>query len=136
MCGAVTVEVSPVSPELHACHCEMCRRWTGTALVELDVLARDMQFSGPVKSYTSSSWAERAWCDTCGSTLWYKVTLPERERYAVSAGLFEDAGGFALTKEIFIDSKPGGYAFAGDHTRKTKREVEAMFASFGEGDQQ
>ena len=135
MCGAVTLTVTPAIQELHACHCEMCRRWTGSAFVEVDVLSDAMRFSGPVKTIKSSDWAERAWCDTCGSNLWYKITLPGHERYSVSAGLFDDAGGFALTKEIYIDRKPGGYALSGVHETKTKAEVEAMFASFGEGDQ-
>lgn len=34
--------------------------------------------------------------------------------------------------EIYIDRKPAGYSFAGDHERKTKQEVEASFASFSE----
>ncbi|OSP54436.1 GFA family protein [Pseudoruegeria sp. SK021] len=136
LCGAVVVSATPAKAELHACHCEMCRRWTGSALIEVDVDPAQLQVTGPVKTFRSSDWAERAWCDTCGSTLWYKLTLPGHERYAVSAGLFDAAGDLPLTKEIYIDCKPGGYAFAGDHQTMTKQEVEAMFASFGEGDQQ
>lgn len=134
MCGAVSLEVTPEKRELHACHCEMCRRWTGTAFVEIDVAAPDLSVEGPVKTITSSDWAERAWCDACGSTLWYKVTLPGHERYAVSAGLFDNAGGFALAKEIYIDCKPDGFSFAGVRHTETKSEVEAKFASFAEGD--
>ena len=29
VCGAVTVTLVPALPELHACHCDTCRRWTG-----------------------------------------------------------------------------------------------------------
>lgn len=133
LCGAVTLRVVPAKQELHACHCEMCRRWTGSALVEVDVLPEGLEVAGPVKTFVSSDWAERAWCDTCGSTLWYKLTLPGQERYSVSAGLFEDAGGLELTREIFIDCKPRGYGFAGTHEVMTKAEVEAMFADFDSG---
>ena len=38
-----------------------------------------------------------------------------------------------LKTEIYIDVKPAGYAFAGDHEIKTKAEVEAGFAAFVEG---
>lgn len=136
MCGAVTLEVTPKAPELHACHCETCRRWTGSAFIEIDVAPEHLKVTGPVKARQSSDWAERAWCDECGSILWYHLTVPGREFYAVSAGLFENSGGFELTKEIYIDRKPEGYAFAGKRTIMTKHEVEALFASFGEGDQQ
>lgn len=134
LCGAVTLRVVPDRDDLHACHCEMCRRWTGTALVEIGVPPEGLTVSGPVKAFTSSDWAERAWCDRCGSTLWYQVTLPGREHYAVSAGLFDNAGGFALAKEIYIDCKPEGYAFAGAHERLTKAETEAGFAAIAEGE--
>ncbi|WP_236545280.1 GFA family protein [Tropicimonas marinistellae] len=136
LCGAVSVRVRPTRPELHACHCEMCRTWTGVALVEIDVAPKDFEASGPIKRFTSSDWAERAWCDACGTTLWYKLTIPGREHFAVSAGLFPDAGNFPLTKEIYIDRKPAGYAFAGDHLRQTKQQFEASLASASQGETQ
>jgi hypothetical protein len=46
----------------------------------------------------------------------------------LSAGLFDDFAGLALGKEIFIDDKPAGYAFAGERPRLTGAEVVAMFA--------
>lgn len=137
LCGAVTLELRPQKPELSACHCEMCRRWTGSALLVIEVEPEDLDVTGPVKSYASSDWAERAWCDTCGSTLWYKLTLPGKEHFAVAAGLFDDAGGLVLKEEIFIDAKPAGYAFAGTHGTRTRAEMEAMMAEMaggGDGD--
>ncbi len=134
MCGAVTLEFEPKEPELHACHCDMCRRWTGSAFLEIDAVPGSLTHQGPVKSYTSSDWAERAWCDTCGSTLWYHLTLPEHDFYAISAGLVDDAGGLSLTKEIYIDCKPDGFAYAGEHLVETKAEIEAKFASFNAGE--
>ncbi len=136
MCGAVTLRARPKKPELHACHCSSCRRWTGSAFVEIDVAPADLKAEGPVKSRVSSDWAERAWCGECGSILWYHLTVPGQEYYAVSAGLFPDAGGFELAKEIYIDCKPGGYSFAGERKTLTKHEVEALFASSAEGDPQ
>jgi len=132
LCGAVTVDVTPIDSELHACHCGMCRAWTSSALVGMAVSPDGMKFDGPVKSRTTSDWAARDWCDNCGSTLWYRVTIPDHEFYHVSAGLFANAGGLALTKEIFIDRKPSGYAFAGDHELKTQAEMEAIFAAMGD----
>lgn len=134
MCGAVSLSLIPKQDELHACHCEQCRKWTGSAFVEIDAAKNTLEYDGPVKSYTSSDWAERAWCDRCGSTLWYKLTIPNNEFYGVAAGLFENAGNFTLAKEIYIDCKPDGFSFVGDHLTQTKSEVEALFASFGDGE--
>ena len=133
LCGAVTVAFEPKAPQLSACHCEMCRRWTGSAFLEIDATPGSLEFSGPVKSYASSDWAERAWCDDCGTTLWYHLTIPGHDYYSVSAGLVDDAGGLELKTEIYVDVKPDGYAFAGEHETKTKAEVEAGFAAFVEG---
>ncbi len=38
------------------------------------------------------------------------------------AGVFDDAEAFSLAGEIYIDSKPAGYGFVGDHPRLTEQE--------------
>ena len=138
LCGAVTVRATPAEPHLHVCHCGMCRNWTGLAFMGFAVAPGAMQAEGPVKSRAFSDWAERAWCDDCGSTLWYRVTAagPMQGTTYLAAGLFENAGGLTLASEIYIDRKPEGYAFAGDHPVRTQAEVEATFASPPEGDAQ
>ena len=128
LCGAVRLSVVPSVPELHACHCEMCRRWTGSAFVEIDVAPADLTVTGPVKARATSDWAERAWCGDCGSKLWYRLTVPGQEFYAVSAGLFPDGGGLPLTREIYADCRLPGVEFAGAHPRLSKAETEAGFA--------
>ncbi len=85
---------------------------------------------GPVKLFTSSDWAERAFCETCGSALWYRITLPGamHGQTQMAAGLFDDAAGTELKLELYIDRKPHGYAFAGERRQMTGAEVEAMYA--------
>lgn len=128
LCGAVTVKMKPKQPELHACHCGMCRRWTGSAFLEIDAAPGTLTAEGPIKSFPSSDWAERAHCDTCGTPLWYRLTDPKTDFHAVSAGLFDDLGGFALTKEIYVDRKPEGFAYVGNHLRMTEKEFMATIA--------
>lgn len=43
--------------------------------------------------------------------------------YTMSVGAFDDQGPFRLVREIFIDRKPDGYAFVGDHERWTEAET-------------
>lgn len=134
LCGEVTVSLTPAKTSLGACHCEMCRRWTGSAFVTIGAAPGSLSVTGPVRTFKSSDWAERSFCGTCGSTLWYHLVIPGHQAHFVAAGLFDDAGGLTLDDEIYIDSKPAGYGFAGDHKRMTKAEVEATFASYGEGE--
>lgn len=136
MCGAVTVTMVPAKPEIHACHCGMCRRWTGSALFAVDAAPGTLMADGPVVAFASSDWAERARCGACGSPLWYRLTLPDTDFHAVSAGLFENAADFPLTKEIFVDRKPEGYALAGDHLRMTEAEYLASIGVSAEGEGQ
>ncbi|MDU8910148.1 GFA family protein [Aestuariicoccus sp. MJ-SS9] len=124
LCGAVTVTATANAvPRLRACHCDMCRRHTSGAFfsIEADVV----QIDGPARSFRSSDWAERGFCGTCGSTLWYG-TVADGVRN-LSAGLFDNAGGGEMKIEFFADRCPHGYALAGDHRRLSSAETEALF---------
>lgn len=131
MCGAVAFEAEVETSESHACHCAMCRRWTGSAMIAVTVPDGGVRFEGAehVRTIRSSDWAERAWCDRCGSGLYYRITLegPMKGTYEFCLGLFDDASDLPLTGEIYIDRKPSSFAYAGEHATMTEAEVEAMF---------
>lgn len=131
LCGAVTVKSTMTTPDLRACHCDMCRRQNSGAFVSVSNDVQDVQATGPVEVYRSSEWAERAFCRTCGSTLWYGTTHDGARN--LSAGLFENAAGGTLKMEFFADNCPQGYAFAGDHKKLTASETIALFAPEEEG---
>jgi hypothetical protein len=76
--------------------------------------------------YASSPWAERGFCRRCGSSLFYRLT--ETNQYIVNMGAFPDNSPFHLAGEIYVDEKPAGYHFAGDHPRLTGAE---FLASIG-----
>lgn len=130
LCGAVGVEAVPKRAHVEACHCDMCRRWGGVAFVGLG--CEDVSFTGEenIARYRSSDWAERGFCKTCGSNLFYRF-LPA-DNYSVTAGLFDDLPGFTLHEEIFVDEKPGYYSFAEETVKKTGAQVieEAKAAGF------
>ena len=127
LCGAVTVEATPVRSAIVACHCDMCRRWTSAMYMAVQV-EPEFKATGPVKEYTSSDMASRAFCDTCGSNLWFRITEdgPMHGQVQMAAGLFENAGGGALRLELNIEGKPKGYAFAGERRQMTHAEEMAM----------
>ncbi|MEM7078069.1 MAG: GFA family protein [Pseudomonadota bacterium] len=125
LCGAITFVADEVETHVHACHCAMCRGWTGGPMMAAAV--GSVTFSGDtLKRYESSLWAERGFCSECGSSLFYR--LKEPEIYLLATGVFDDAEQFSVTGEIYIDEKPGGYDFAGDHPRLTGEE---FLASMG-----
>ncbi|MEZ5911034.1 MAG: GFA family protein [Paracoccaceae bacterium] len=131
LCGAVEFVATDVASEFGGCHCKMCQRWAGSALLALTVKDEAIRFTGRehIATFASSEWAERAWCSKCGSGLWYRVTSgPHQGAYEIPIGLFDETHGLTMTREIFIDRKPEGYAFAGDHKRMTEAEVLALYA--------
>jgi hypothetical protein len=93
--------------------------------------ADNIVVDGPAKSYQSSEWAERGFCEVCGSTLWYATTGDGVRNLA--AGLFDNAGDAPLKLEFFADAAPSGYALAGDHRKMSIKETEALFGPY-EGD--
>lgn len=131
MCGGVRFTARNVEHEMGACHCSMCRRWTGVAFVGFGVAEADLTVEGAenVAAYVSSDWAERCFCKTCGSTLWYHLTIPDQaQSHFVAVGLLEDSSGMRIGHELFFDKKPESFAFAGE----TKKTTEAEFlASVG-----
>jgi hypothetical protein len=122
LCGAVRFTTESCAAEYHACHCAMCRRWSGGAPF-FATHAEGVRFEGDenLGRYASSEWAERGFCKQCGSTLFY--FLKPAQSYMVSIGAFDDPGAFRLAREIFIDKKPSSYALSGDHPRWTEAET-------------
>lgn len=127
LCGAVRFTARLPHRNFGACHCEMCRRWTGSALLGISVPAENLVWRGEeqVARYQSSPWAMRAWCRTCGSHLYYRVTAPgpHSETYELPVGLLDDASGLTMTNEIYIDMKPDSWAFAGEDRHLMTRQA-------------
>lgn len=127
LCGAVRFSASGVESSYHACHCGMCRRWSGSPLMAASVDGVEFQGEDDIVRYASSEWAERGFCGRCGSNLFYY--LKPADRYVMSVGAFDDAEAFQLIGEIFVDHQPRGYRFAGKLSRMTEAEVLAQFSA-------
>ncbi len=131
LCGAVTASGTLSRPMVRACHCDMCRRQTSSMFMSIALDPDSIEVAGPVTRFRSSEWAERGFCATCGSTIFYS-TLHDGARN-MAAGLFDNAGGAPLKLEFFADRCPQGYALAGDHRKMTTEETIALFAPTEEG---
>lgn len=125
--GAVTFVAEEVETEMEVCHCGQCRRWSGSPIMAASVGRVDFRGAEHIRRYDSSEWAERGFCQECGANLFYR--LKQADKYVLWVGAFDDQAPFRLTGEIYVDDKPPGYAFAGDHPRLTGAE---FLASIGE----
>lgn len=125
VCGSVVIAATFAQTAVEACHCDTCRRWSaGPLLVVSD--GRDVEISGDeLRTYASSDWAERGFCGRCGTSLFFRTL--DGEYFALSATVVDGLGDTALTREIFIDSKPGWYALAGNADKMTGAEFLAQF---------
>lgn len=131
LCGAVRFTATDVPTSFGACHCEMCRRWNGSALLGVTVPAGSVTFEGEIAEYQSSSWAKRGFCPKCGTGIFFRVTQdgPYADEVELPIGLFDDPNGFEMVSEIYIDHKPDSFAFAGEGRKTmTRADCVAKFA--------
>ncbi|MCP3984401.1 MAG: GFA family protein [bacterium] len=126
LCGAVTFTAREVVTEIHACHCGMCRKWSGAPGLGASVGSVEFDGGENIAAYESSAWAERGFCKTCGTNLFYR--LKESDHQIIWVGAFDDASAFRLAGEIYIDEKPEGYSFEGNHPRQTGAEFMASLS--------
>lgn len=128
LCGAVSLHVRHDKPTMSACHCSICRRWNAGPYMTLECHeAPRIEGAEHVRTYASSEWAERGFCSQCGTHLFYR--LAQGEFYAVSAGLFAEAGNWPFELQVFVDEKPDNYRFADATKEMTGEEVFKAFSS-------
>ena len=136
LCGAVRYDIASDLSQIGACHCEMCRRWSGGVYMAVKAAGADVTLTGTehIGAYNSSDWAERGFCKTCGSSLYYRVTLdgPHKDTYHFASGTLDDHDGLTLTEQLFIDLKPDGYGFTQKTHDMTAAQIEEMFAGIAE----
>ena len=127
LCGAVTFKAALKNEEVGACHCSMCRQWSGGVFLAIGyegtLVFEDTDALGV---YKSSDWGERGFCTRCGSSLFWRTH--DESHGVVSAQAVSALASPALTGEIFVDSKPDYYNFREDTRKMTGAEVMAMFA--------
>ena len=111
LCGDTRFIAKSAEKSIGACHCDMCRKWGGGPLIGVHC-GSDVSFSGEenISIYSSSGWAERGFCKSCGSHLFYR--LKESMHHFIPAGLFEDENQFVLERQSYIDEKPPYYSFS------------------------
>lgn len=128
LCGAVQFTANNMSKEAGACHCNMCRKWGGAALMVVDC-GSEVSFEDDknISVFDSSEWGERGFCSRCGSHLFYK--LKQNQQYMMPVGLFEDDEDLIFEHQVFIEEKPAYYSFSNETKNMTGEELFAQFSS-------
>jgi len=126
LCGSITISAKSESNSVGACHCKTCRRWGGGPFMEIDCgQAVTIDGDEHLSVFNSSDWAERGFCNKCGSHLFYR--LKGTGQHMVPIGLFDDRDDLAFTHQVFIDEKPSYYHFGNETKDMTGAEIFAMF---------
>lgn len=120
LCGAIEV-TAPDKSTYSACHCTTCIKWNGGPYFAT-YCGSDVTFTGTSEPtrFASSEWAERGFCPSCGTHLFY--FLAPKSAYILSVGLFPDVE-FEMDRQVFIEEKPTHYALANDTPKLTKADI-------------
>jgi hypothetical protein len=115
LCGAVRFSATLAKPEIDACHCGMCRRWSGGVFLSVPASTLSVDNEDALGIFASSDYGERVFCRHCGTSLFWRMR--DGSHAVVSMQALDDQSGLTFVEEIFIDDKPAAYAFA-NPTRK------------------
>lgn len=130
LCGAVTLIAQKLSPEVGVCHCSTCRKWNGGPFFATSCDSVDIQGLDKVSLFQSSDWAERGFCQNCGTHLFYR--LKDNQQYILPVDLFDLDQELQLSHQVFIDEKPDYYSFANKTENLTGAQVFAQFQTPGQ----
>ena len=126
LCGAVTFQALSKEGNVGACHCKMCRTWSGGVLFAVED-AHELRIEGEANLgvYKSSDWGERCFCKNCGTNLFWRSE--QFGHTAVMAGNIIEEDKLRFAQQIYIDQKPGYFSFSEPTMKMTEAEFTAQF---------
>jgi len=109
LCGAVTWAVEGELKLAHACHCNMCQKFHGTAYGAYASVSEDgfrwTSATDLIQKYRSSETGTRTFCSRCGSTV--PTHYEQMKSFGVALGSLEGSGfDPGPLPHIFADSNP------------------------------
>lgn len=113
-CGKVRYRADGISPEITECHCSQCRKQAGHRYATVDAKADNLKIEGSdnITWFRSSPAAERGFCSSCGSNLFWKSSTDDE--MAILAASIDDASEFRMTGHIFVNDKGAYYEIPDD----------------------
>ena len=112
LCGAITFELSGEPLWVAHCHCESCRRQTGS------IPATFVGYQADQVNYNNTEPAEfesspqifRGFCANCGSAIHYRPQ--QDEEIHLYLGVFDDPSRYRAERHVFYDEHIRGYEMA------------------------
>ncbi|MGB7244616.1 MAG: GFA family protein [Sulfitobacter sp.] len=105
LCGAVRFRVSGKLPDPTACHCTICRKFSGHFEASTDVPKTALTIDGAdqISWFASSAKVRRGFCATCGSSLFFDPNF--HDWIGISMGAFDGLTETKLGRHIFVADK-------------------------------
>ena len=109
-CGQVRFELADKPTWVIACHCDECKKRTGSdyGVSVMTASANVAKFDGETKTYTrkgdSGSDVHYEFCPQCGTTVRWKVAYLSGKE-ALAAGAFDDISALGIAGEMYTDFK-------------------------------
>jgi len=108
LCGAVRFEVEQLFLRASHCHCERCRKHSGTAVcTQARVLRKQFRLlrgEDLIRVYGKGEGAVKAFCVTCGSSL-FGGEWPDGPQVSIRMGTFDDDPGIRPQCHTFVDDR-------------------------------
>jgi len=107
LCGGVTYKIQGSLRPIVACHCHQCRKTSGHYVAATQADRDDVAIHGnALRWFRSSETAERGFCGTCGSNLfWRRLGNPN---ISIWAGTINGPTGLRMESQLYTE-------YAGDY---------------------
>jgi len=112
LCGGVTFELTGELRGVIHCHCGQCRKTSGHYWAATRAKDEQIKFirDETLTWFKSSDFAERGFCNRCGSSLFYRANGEEGP--AIAAGCIEGATDLPSLRHIYVKDKGDYYEIA------------------------
>ena len=108
LCGGVRFEVDPPFIRANHCHCDRCRKHSGTAVCTQARVRKEqfrlLQGEELIKVYGKGEGAVKAFCVNCGSSL-FGGDWPEGPQVSIRMGGFDDDPGIRPQFHTYVDCR-------------------------------
>src|SRR6266481_9090840 len=112
LCGSVSYVVSGKLRSIVACHCNQCRKTSGHYAAATQAEIGHIQIvQKSLTWFRSSNKAERGFCSTCGSNLfWREINSPF---ISIFAGTIDGPTGLKMEQQLYVESAGDYYEVPG-----------------------
>lgn len=126
LCGSVRYRVTGPMRPVVTCHCGQCRKQSGhyVAATNCDTSRLELLSSEGLKWYRSSDFAERGFCENCGSSLFWRAD--GRGTTSIMAGTLDGETGLATVGHIMVAHKSDYYEITDDLPRIEGDDVASL----------